>query len=151
MTHDECRSLEELIQIVVKYHPDADVALVEKAYHFAQKAHEGQMRKSGEPYFFHPLTVAGILAKLMLDPPTIAAGLLHDTVEDCEDVTIEVVTREFGQDVALLVDGVTKLKRLDFARLVGEVHSPDEAPEIYDRLAKNAAFPIVQFDWTKLE
>ena len=118
MTHEECRSLEELIQIVVKYHPDADVAMVEKAYHFAQKAHEGQMRKSGEPYFFHPLTVAGILARLMLDPPTIAAGLLHDTVEDCEEVTLEVVTKEFGQEVALLVDGVTKLKRLDFSSRV---------------------------------
>ena len=118
MTHEDCRSLEELIQIVVKYHPDADIAMVEKAYHFAQKAHEGQMRKSGEPYFFHPLTVAGILARLMLDPPTIAAGLLHDTVEDCEDVTLEVVTKEFGQEVALLVDGVTKLKRLDFSSRV---------------------------------
>ena len=118
MTQEECRSLEELIQIVVKYHPDADIAMVEKAYHFAQKAHEGQMRKSGEPYFFHPLTVAGILAKLMLDPPTIAAGLLHDTVEDCEEVTLEVITKEFGQEVALLVDGVTKLKRLDFSSRV---------------------------------
>ena len=118
MTHDDCRSLEELIQIVVKYHPDADVAMVEKAYHFAQKAHEGQMRKSGEPYFFHPLTVAGILARLMLDPPTIAAGLLHDTVEDCEEVTLEVVTKEFGQEVALLVDGVTKLKKIDFSSRV---------------------------------
>ena len=118
MTHEDCRSLEELIQIVVKYHPDADVAMVEKAYHFAQKAHEGQMRKSGEPYFFHPLTVAGLLARLMLDPPTIAAGLLHDTVEDCEEVTLEAITKEFGQDVALLVDGVTKLKRLDFSSRV---------------------------------
>jgi len=118
LTREECRSLEELIQIVVKYHPDADVAMVEKAYHFAQKAHEGQMRKSGEPYFFHPLTVAGILARLMLDPPTIAAGLLHDTVEDCEEITLDVVTKEFGQEVALLVDGVTKLKRLDFSSRV---------------------------------
>jgi len=118
LTHEDCRSLEELIQIVVKYHPDADVAMVEKAYHFAQKAHEGQMRKSGEPYFFHPLTVSGILARLMLDPPTIAAGLLHDTVEDCEEVTLEVITKEFGQEVALLVDGVTKLKRLDFSSRV---------------------------------
>ncbi|MBR5301800.1 MAG: bifunctional (p)ppGpp synthetase/guanosine-3',5'-bis(diphosphate) 3'-pyrophosphohydrolase [Clostridia bacterium] len=92
--------------------------MVEKAYHFAQKAHEGQMRKSGEPYFFHPLTVAGILARLMLDPPTIAAGLLHDTVEDCEEVTLEVVTKEFGQEVALLVDGVTKLKKIDFSSRV---------------------------------
>lgn len=118
MTHDECRSLEELIQIVVKYHPDADVEMVRKAYYFAEKAHEGQMRKSGEPYFYHPLTVAGLLARLMLDPPTIAAGLLHDTVEDCEEITLDVVTKEFGQEVALLVDGVTKLKRLDFSSRV---------------------------------
>ncbi|MGN0774033.1 MAG: RelA/SpoT family protein [Candidatus Ventricola sp.] len=103
---------------MVKYHPDADVALVEKAYHFAEKAHEGQKRKSGEPYFIHPMIVAGILAKLMLDPPTIAAGLLHDTVEDCESVTLEVINKEFGQEVALLVDGVTKLMRLDFSSRV---------------------------------
>ena len=118
MTHDECKNLDELIATVVKYHPDADVALVEKAYHFAEKAHEGQKRKSGEPYFIHPMIVAGILAKLMLDPPTIAAGLLHDTVEDCESVTLEVINKEFGQEVALLVDGVTKLKRLDFSSRV---------------------------------
>ena len=118
MTQEECRSLEELVSIMVKYHPDTNVALVEKAYHFAQKAHEGQMRKSGEPYFVHPLTVAGILARLMLDAPTIAAGLLHDTVEDCDDVTLDLITKEFGQEVALLVDGVTKLERLDFSSRV---------------------------------
>lgn len=118
MTHDECKNLDELIAIMVKYHPDADVALVEKAYHFAEKAHEGQKRKSGEPYFVHPRIVAGILAKLMLDPPTIAAGLLHDTVEDCENVTLDVICKEFGAEVALLVDGVTKLKRLDFSSRV---------------------------------
>ena len=118
MTHDECKNLDELIATVVKYHPDADVALVEKAYHFAEKAHEGQMRKSGEPYFTHPMIVAGILAKLMLDPQTIAAGLLHDTVEDCENVTLDVISKEFGPEVALLVDGVTKLKRLDFSSRV---------------------------------
>ena len=101
-----------------KYHPEANLALVEKAYYFAEKAHEGQMRKSGEPYFIHPVIVSGILARLMLDAPTIAAGLLHDTVEDCEDVTLEVIEKEFGQEVALLVDGVTKLKRLDFTSRV---------------------------------
>ena len=85
MTQDECKNLDELIATLVKYHPEANVELVEKAYRFAEKAHAGQLRKSGEPYFVHPLTVAGILAKLMLDAPTIAAGLLHDTVEDCDD------------------------------------------------------------------
>ena len=118
MTQEVCRNLDELIGTLVKYHPEADVGLVEKAYHFAEKAHEGQMRKSGEPYFYHPLTVAGLLAKLMLDPPTIAAGLLHDTVEDCEEVSLEVIEKEFGQEVMLLVDGVTKLKRLDFSSRV---------------------------------
>ncbi len=115
MKQEECRSLEELVALMIKFHPDTNVALVEKAYRFAEKAHEGQFRKSGEPYFMHPVTVAGILAKLMLDAPTIAAGLLHDTVEDCEEVTLEVITKEFGQEVALLVDGVTKLERLDFS------------------------------------
>ena len=114
MTQEECRNLEELTATLVRYHPEANVELVERAYRFAEKAHEGQRRKSGEPYFIHPLTVAGILARLMLDAPTIAAGLLHDTVEDCEGVTSEVIEKEFGQEVAQLVDGVTKLKRLDF-------------------------------------
>ena len=114
MTQQECNSLEELIQLMIKYHPDSNIEMVKKAYHFAEQAHAEQKRKSGEPYFFHPRTVAGILAKLMLDAPTIAAGLLHDTVEDCEEVTLEVIEKEFGQEVALLVDGVTKLKRLDF-------------------------------------
>ncbi|MEI3407175.1 MAG: HD domain-containing protein [Christensenellales bacterium] len=95
MTQDECKNLDELVATLVKYHPEADVELVKKAYHFAEKAHAGQLRKSGEPYFVHPLTVAGILAKLMLDAPTIAAGLLHDTVEDCDDVTIEVIEKGF--------------------------------------------------------
>ena len=69
MTQEECRNLDELIGTLVKYHPEADVGLVEKAYHFAEKAHEGQMRKSGEPYFYHPLTVAGILATLHMHVP----------------------------------------------------------------------------------
>ena len=114
MTQEDCRNLDELVAILVRYHPEANVGLVEKAYHFAEEAHRGQFRKSGEPYFVHALTVAGILAKLMLDAPTIAAGLLHDTVEDCEGVTAEVIEKEFGQEVSLLVEGVTKLKRLDF-------------------------------------
>ena len=91
MTPEGCKNLDELIGVLVKYHPEANVELVEKAYHFTEEAHAGQKRKSGEPYFIHPRTVAGILADLMLDAPTIAAGLLHDTVEDCENVTLEVI------------------------------------------------------------
>ncbi len=114
MRQEECANLQELLDVMTRYHPETNVELVSKAYSFAEKAHEGQLRKSGEPYFTHPLTVASILAKLMLDAPTVAAGLLHDTVEDCEGVTQEIITAEFGEEVAQLVDGVTKLKRLDF-------------------------------------
>ncbi|MBR6028067.1 MAG: bifunctional (p)ppGpp synthetase/guanosine-3',5'-bis(diphosphate) 3'-pyrophosphohydrolase [Clostridia bacterium] len=89
--------------------------LVEKAYKFAEKAHEGKLRLSGDPYFSHPVFVASILVELMLDPPTIAAGLLHDTLEDVDWVTYDVLVKEFGEEVAQLVDGVTKLKKLDFS------------------------------------
>lgn len=85
--------------------------LIERAYHRAEKAHEGQKRKSGEPYFTHCVAVASILAEMNMDPETIAAGLLHDIVEDT-DVTIEMLRAEFGTSIALLVDGVTKLKKL---------------------------------------
>ena len=94
-----------------KYHPSDDISLIEKAYEIARTAHEGQLRKSGEPYIIHPLYVAIILAGLELDKETIAAGILHDVVEDTV-LTREQIAQEFGNDVALLVDGVTKLKKL---------------------------------------
>lgn len=111
---DTLLSVEELLARVAKFHPQEDLDLVRKAYDFSQKAHAEQRRKSGEPYFMHPCTVAGILADLMLDGATIAAGLLHDTVEDCQHISLQTVEKEFGQEVALLVDGVTKLGRLEF-------------------------------------
>lgn len=107
--------IDQMLARVQKYHPGDGYLLVKKAYEFAQKAHEGQCRKSGEPYFVHPAFVASILTELMIDPPTIAAGLLHDTVEDCKDITIDTIKAEFGDEVARLVDGVTKLDKLDFA------------------------------------
>lgn len=107
-------TLEEMLERIKKAHPDEDTALIEKAYYFAANAHDGQMRKSGAPYFTHPIFVASVLTEMMLDTPTIAAGLLHDTVEDCENVTLEKVSQEFGEEVAILVDGVTKLGRLNF-------------------------------------
>ncbi len=106
--------LTDLLQKIEKYHPGDDMALVERAYNFAKNAHAGQKRKSGKPYFTHPFRVAEILADLMLDATTIAAGLLHDCVEDIDSITIEQISAEFGQEVALLVDGVTKLTRLNF-------------------------------------
>ena len=114
-TSYEAMPLDQMLNRVQKYHPGDGYKLVEHAWKFAEKAHEGQVRKSGEPYFSHPCLVASILTDLMIDPPTIAAGLLHDTVEDCEDITIDTIRSEFGGEVADLVDGVTKLNKLDFA------------------------------------
>ena len=104
----------ELINSVLKYHPSTDISMIEKAYKVASEAHEGQKRKSGEPYIIHPLCVAIILADLELDKETIVAGLLHDAVEDTW-MTIEEVEKEFGSEVALLVDGVTKLGQLSYS------------------------------------
>ncbi|MBQ1173378.1 MAG: bifunctional (p)ppGpp synthetase/guanosine-3',5'-bis(diphosphate) 3'-pyrophosphohydrolase [Lachnospiraceae bacterium] len=103
----------DLIVRVRKYHPSDDISLIEKAYRLADDAHRDQVRKSGEPYIIHPLCVAIILADLEMDKETIAAGLLHDVVEDTI-FTTEEIKEQFGSDVALLVDGVTKLSRLQY-------------------------------------
>ena len=102
---------QELVTSIRKYHPSTDISLVEKAYRTAYAAHEGQMRKSGEAYIIHPLSVAIILAELELDKETIAAGLLHDVLEDTIMSEQEMID-EFGEEVLLLVDGVTKLQHL---------------------------------------
>lgn len=107
------KTVDELIEKIKAYHPQVPVHVIEKAYAFSEKAHEGQMRRSGEPYITHPLSVAGILADLKLDLDTILTGLLHDTVEDTS-VTLEDVNREFGPTVASLVDGVTKIGLMNF-------------------------------------
>ena len=99
--------------MVKKYHPSDDVHLIEKAYKIAYKAHEGQKRKSGEPYIIHPVCVCIILAELELDKETIVAGMLHDVVEDTI-MTSEEIAAEFSDEVALLVDGVTKLTQLNY-------------------------------------
>lgn len=115
-THDfeEPENLyQQLISSLLKYHPSTDTSMIEKAYHIADQAHKGQVRKSGEPYIIHPLCVAIILAELELDKETIAAGILHDVVEDTV-MTDEEIAAEFGREVALLVDGVTKLGQLSY-------------------------------------
>lgn len=106
---------QDLISRVKKYHPSDDISLIEKAYKVAYEAHKTQVRKSGEPYIIHPLCVAIILADLELDKETIVAGLLHDVVEDTI-LTAEEIRQEFGPDVELLVDGVTKLQQLQLSR-----------------------------------
>ncbi len=110
---------QDLISRVQKYHPSDDISLIAKAYNIAYEAHKTQVRKSGEPYIIHPLCVAIILADLELDKETIVAGLLHDVVEDTI-MTDEEIKAEFGADVALLVDGVTKLQQLQMPGNDGE-------------------------------
>ena len=103
----------KLIETVYEYRPGTDISMIEKAYRLAYDMHKDQKRKSGEPYIIHPLCVAITLAKLELDKETIVAGILHDVVEDT-DFTMEDVSREFGEEIALLVDGVTKLTQLNY-------------------------------------
>ena len=104
-----------LVEAVKRYHPSDDLTMIAKAYKVADEAHRGQKRKSGEPYIIHPLCVAIILADLELDKESIAAGLLHDVVEDTI-MTTEELEQEFGSEVALIVDGVTKLGRLNYSK-----------------------------------
>ena len=104
----------ELIRSIRKYHPSDDITMVKKAYIIAREAHKDQKRKSGEPYIIHPLCVAIILAELELDKESIVAGILHDVVEDTV-MTLEDLTKEFGEEVALLVDGVTKLTQISWS------------------------------------
>lgn len=105
--------LENLINKITSYNPNGNIELVVEAYHFAEKAHEGQFRKSGESYFIHPFNVAMILADYSMDVSTICAGLLHDVIEDTE-VTYDAMSKKFGVEITDLVDGVTKLKKLKF-------------------------------------
>ena len=105
--------LEDLLNIIKKYNPAGDTEIVERAYNYAAQAHDGQKRVSGEDYIFHPLEVAKILAELNMDNITIAAGLLHDVIEDTK-CTYEDCKNLFGEEIAMLVDGVTKLGRLEY-------------------------------------
>lgn len=104
----------ELVDMVRAYDPNVDEALLDRAYVFSMRAHGSQTRHSGDPYFSHPLEVAGILTELKLDSATIATGLLHDTVEDTA-ASLEEITKVFGEEVAGMVDGVTKLSLLELS------------------------------------
>ncbi|MBO8143781.1 MAG: bifunctional (p)ppGpp synthetase/guanosine-3',5'-bis(diphosphate) 3'-pyrophosphohydrolase [Thermodesulfobacterium sp.] len=104
-------TLSKILDEIQSYLPGCNTRIVEKAYEWAAKLHEGQIRKSGEPYLSHPMEVAYILTQMRLDLPTIAAGLLHDAVEDSQ-ISIEEISKEFGEEIAFIVDGVTKLKKI---------------------------------------
>src|SRR5687767_14586994 len=101
------KTLDDLLKKVSEFQATSDAEIIRKAYEFSEKAHQGQIRRSGEPYISHPLGVAGILADLKLDTSSIITGLLHDTVEDTT-VTLKDIETNFGLEVANLVDGVTK-------------------------------------------
>src|SRR5664280_937198 len=105
--------LEPLLSTVRSAHPKADLSVIERAYAVAEKAHEGQLRKSGDPYITQPLAVTSILAELGMTPDTLAAALLHDTVEDTP-YSLATLTSEFGEEIAMLVDGVTKLDKVTY-------------------------------------
>ena len=104
----------ELMKRIQENRPQDDLSIVKKAYDYSLKNHEGQSRASGEPYLVHPLEVALVLAEMKMDPVAIAAGLLHDSVEDTS-VTIVDIRKEFGEQVAHIVEGVTKISKIDFA------------------------------------
>jgi len=135
---------ETLIALARVYHPSTDAALLRRAYAYAAEKHEGQTRRSGEPYIMHPLAVATILTELEMDDATLAAGLLHDVVEDC-GVSREQIAAEFGEEIADLVDGVTKLKMADFearnesepgARIDALPSTEPASPEAAEALAR---------------
>src|SRR5208283_1094526 len=104
----------DLLRKVRGYRSPEDVAFIMKAYEFSQEHHKGQQRESGEPYLAHPLEVAILLAEMRLDATALVAGLLHDAVEDTT-VTIDEIKAEFGDQVAHIVEGVTKISKIDFA------------------------------------
>ena len=105
-------TIEEVLEVINKYNPE-EIDRVKKAYKMAERAHRNQKRESGEPYIIHPIHVCMNLAQLYADGDSLCAGLLHDVVEDT-DVTLEEIKKEFGPDVAKLVDGVTKISNLHY-------------------------------------
>ena len=133
---------EQLIARIKKYHPSTDISQIEKAYRIADTAHTGQFRKSGEPYIIHPLSVALILADLELDKETIVGGLLHDVVEDTV-MTEEEIEQEFGREVALIVDGVTKLGQLSYSKDKVEVQA-ENLRKMFLAMAKDIRVILVK-------
>ncbi len=113
MAKDKILTAEEVIEQARQYMNDEDLGFIRRAFEYANQAHSEQYRKSGEPYIIHPIQVAGILVNLEMDPETIAGGFLHDVVEDT-DYTIEDIERQFGEEVSMLVDGVTKLGKIKY-------------------------------------
>ena len=113
MVYETVTELDQLLDRIKSYNGDADLPVVRKAYEFSARAHQGQVRRSGEPYLRHPLAVAGVLSLLRTDVTAIVAALLHDTLEDTL-ATSDELEREFGAEVVHLVSGVTKIGKITF-------------------------------------
>ena len=128
-------NIDSILQKVRRYNPQADVTQIRRAHDYATRKHEGQFRKTGEPYIIHPVAVTDILAGLEMDTPSLCAGFLHDVIEDC-GVTREELASEFGDEIAGLVDGVTKLKLADFEKRSAEQIKADAATDKEDGEAK---------------
>lgn len=133
---------EELVASIKRYHPSDDISMIEKAYHIAAEAHQDQVRKSGEPYIIHPLCVAIILADLEMDKETIAAGILHDVVEDTI-MSLDELKAEFGEEVALLVDGVTKLTQISWSMDKMEIQA-ENLRKMFLAMAKDIRVIIIK-------
>lgn len=133
--------LDDILAKVRAYAPDADLDLVKRAYVFGERAHSGQLRHSGEPYFTHPMAVADILADLQLDIDSIAVALMHDTVEDT-GATLDEIGRYFGPDIAEMVDGVTKLSKLDYRS--AEEHQAENFRKMILAMAKDIRVILVK-------
>ncbi|MBX5436495.1 MAG: bifunctional (p)ppGpp synthetase/guanosine-3',5'-bis(diphosphate) 3'-pyrophosphohydrolase [Alicyclobacillaceae bacterium] len=134
-------TIDDLCEKVSRYAKPEEVERIRRAYRFAEEAHRGQLRKSGEPYITHPLAVADILADLQLDPTTLTAALLHDVVEDTR-VTDEELVRQFGAEVAALVDGVTKLKRIHFESSVEQ--QAENLRKMFMAMAKDIRVSLIR-------
>ena len=120
MSPNEITNIQQLIDIVHGYSSNADIQLLMDAYFYAQQAHDGQYRNCGKDYITHPLAVAGILAEMKMDVETIATGLLHDTLEDDPFTKYDILVEKFGEDIAILIDGVTKIGKLKFKSKIEE-------------------------------
>ena len=123
MPKEENLTGNQVVALTKKYLTAEDVAFVQKALIYAMECHSGQTRKSGEPYIVHPIQVAGILAKLKLDAVSVACGFLHDVVEDTA-ATLDDLEREFGHDVRVIVDGVTKLGKNSWRKITARCSWP---------------------------
>ena len=131
--------LEPVIRTLRRYHPKGDARVVERAYEMAEYLHRDQQRRSGEPYITHPVAVAAILAELGMPAPTLAAALLHDTVEDC-GYSLDALREDFGDEIALLVDGVTKLDKVTY----GEASAAETVRKMVVAMARDIRVLVIK-------